>query len=358
MAAGGDGQLDKLDTNLAPLWTTTLRLDGKPLVDLAPAADGSVAVATRDAGGNNVHLVSATAAILQSWSLANVVCRIARSSDGNTIYAGTENSGVRALSSTTGATLWSDLKHAFYIVPGPSNRIYVAGDDTNNQPVVACLNSDGTRRWTYSVGGDWTFQARSFAVHGDGRSVVGTRNHELHAVSATGTQLWRQTGLGAAVVSLVIAGNDAVAGRGDGVVTRVTLASGAAVWSFDVGDRADVLLAAADRVYVGTWHGVWALDAGTGAVAWFRETQGGVLSLARRSNRLYAGSRDGWVYCIEDPRGLVAIIPNLTDILGRGTVKVAPIKDWPGVRKPPVPPGPGPGPDPAPRPVRAVRSRA
>jgi len=146
---------------------------------------------------------------------------------------------------------------------------------------------------------------RSLVVHGDGRCVVGTRNREVHAINALGARLWKQDrtdAIGGSTVALALFGDDVVIGRGDGVVTRRALADGAVRWSIDIGDRADVILAVADRAYVGAWHGVWALDVASGAVAWIRETQGGALSLARSGSRLYAGARDGWIYRI-DSRG-------------------------------------------------------
>jgi hypothetical protein len=93
---------------------------------------------------------------------------------------------------------------------------------------------------------------------------------------------------------------------------------------------------------------VRALDVADGSTAWLRETQGGVLSLARSGDRLFAGARDGWVYRIDDPRRFVAIRPDLERIIRAGTVPLAPIETWPGIRKPPIPPPPGPGPDPEP----------
>lgn len=337
VAARGDGRLDRLNvTTLAPLWTATLRSDNKPLVDVAVAGDGSAAVATRDAGGDNVHLVTLTGSVERAWALGRQVLRLARSSDGEVIYAATVDTGLVALSRSTGATLWSDMRHAFHIVPGPSNRIYAAGVEPGGAAVVVCFNSDGSRRWTYAIGADWTFEPRALVVHGDGRCVVGTRNRELHAVSATGAQVWKKSNLPASVVSLALAGDTVIAGRGDGVVERFALADGAMAWSQDIGDRADVLLVSADRVYVGAWHGVYALDLAGGATQWLRETQGGVLSLARNGARLYAGSRDGWVYSIDDPRRSIAIRPDLLEILKRHTVAVTPPEQWPGIRKPPT----------------------
>lgn len=350
IVARGDGRLECLDhTTLAPLWSTTLRTDGKPLVDLALSSDGSAAVVTRDAGGDNVHLVTATGSVQRAWSLGRQVMRVARSSDGNTLYAATIDTGLKALSRSNGAVLWSGLRHALHVATGPSNRVYASGDDVDGKAVVVCFNSDGTRRWTYVIGADWNFEPRAMAVHADGRCVVGTRSRELHAVSAAGVQLWKRSGLPASVVSLALTGTDVIAGRGDGVVERCALANGTSAWTIDIGERADVLCVNADRVYVGAWLGVFALNLANGNYAWGRATQGGVLSLAFRGTHLYAGSRDGWVYRIDEPRRIIGISPEHLEMLREGRVAVMPHEQWPGIRNPLVPPDP-PGPDPEPRP--------
>src|SRR6266536_5226312 len=96
---------------------------------------------------------------------------------------------------------------------------------------------------------------------------------------------------------------------------------GTQAWSHDLGDRIEALeVGAAGEIYAGCWHGVVALGS-DGSQRWFRETTGAVLSLARVGGRLYAGSRDGWVYQIDVPSGFIVVDLDVATLISRHLVQ-------------------------------------
>jgi len=76
IAARGDGKLTRYNGDLNAPSTVTVSGDGKPLLDLATFADGSVAVAVGDAAGQNVAIVSPPGAVTRSWALSQHVNRV------------------------------------------------------------------------------------------------------------------------------------------------------------------------------------------------------------------------------------------------------------------------------------------
>jgi hypothetical protein len=292
------------DNNLYALSATHLlgwqrSLNG-PVQDLEAASDESVLVGLRKNVANNLLLFSGAGTQLRAWSLGREVFSVARDSARNAAYVGLQDTGIRAYDTSTGALRWqrNDLGTIIGIAVGPAGDVY-ATSSIGGSTLVRLASSNGATVWSYTVGADWTYSARALFVASDGTAYVSTANHELHKVTPTGVQAWKKSALPAVAVSLARSGSRLYAGLGNGGLMAIE-DSGAVAWSRDLGDRLEAILVRLGKVYVGCWHGVYALDS-TGNPLWFRETTGAVLSLVVVGNRLHCGSRDGWVYSIDLP---------------------------------------------------------
>jgi outer membrane protein assembly factor BamB len=261
-------------------------------------------------------LLNASGTTLQSWNLPNEVYCVARDSAHHAAYAGMHDQGIRALDTTSGAVLWnrSDVGSCLYLGIDGSGNVYAgvtSFPSSAPKPTLLKLSrTDGTTLWSYQIGDDWPAEPRSLLVETGGICYVGTRNHELHKVDASGTRAWKMnsgTGpseISTAVHSLIKSGTRLFAGLGDGNVLAVE-ADGTVSWRHDIGDRTDCMALGSGEIFLGSWHGISALDT-SGNPLWFREVTGGVISMLHKGNRLYGASRDGWVYEVDVPSSLIS----------------------------------------------------
>lgn len=356
-AASGDNILYALSPTSGHLWS---RILGGPVQDLESASDGSVLVGLRKIVTGNLWLYDATGTLLHSWTLPKEVFCIARDPAHTAAYAGLAEQGVHAFDAGTGAVRWTrtDIGTCLHLETDSSGNVYACV--TSPSPKLLKLSrTTGATLWSYQIGADWTFESRALLVEGSGVCYVGTRNRELHKVTAGGTQAWKLTSgsgpnqLSASVHSLTKSGTRLYAGAGDGSVLAIA-SDGTVEWRRDIGDRTDCMVLGKDALYLGSWHGISALDT-SGNPLWFREVTGGVLSMLRKGTRLYGGSRDGWVYQIDVPPtlfkygDLVAkgdVLTYAGVLLSAGGTRDLPYEALDKVLR--VKPIPEPGPDPEP----------
>jgi hypothetical protein len=305
-AASGDNKLYALSPTSGLLWSSSLN---GPVQDLESAPDGSVLAGVRKNVAGNLLLYNGSGTLLQSWNMPDEVYCVARDTANATAYAGLRDKGVQALNTSSGAVRWTrtDVGNCFHLGIDSSGNVYACV--TSPAPTLLKLSrTAGATLWSYAIGADWKFESRALLVEDSGMCYIGTRDRELHKVDASGTLAWKLTSgtgpnqLSASVHSLIKSGARLYVGAGDGSVLAIA-SDGTVEWRRDIGDRTDCMALGSGALYLGSWHGVTALDT-NGNPLWFREVTGGVLSILRKGTRLYGGSRDGWVYEIEIPSTL------------------------------------------------------
>lgn len=320
-AASGDTFLYALSPTSGLLWSKDL---AGPVQDLDAATNGSVLVGLRTNMPNNLLLFDNAGNQLLAWNAPQEIWCITWDKVHNAAYAGLRDQGLYSYNTSTGATRWSrtDLGTVLHIGMDASGNIYasiIVGDPAIPKIVKLSLTT-GTTIWSYDIGPSWEYASLALLVETSGTSYVSTRNHELHKVDSAGSQEWRITGgsgannISTAVHSLSKVDSILYAGSGDGIIHAIS-SNSTIVWKYDIGDRVDSLqVGGSGMIYAGCWHGVFAIDS-RGAPSWFREVTGGVLSIQLVDDRLYAGSRDGWVYQIDVDEML-----SLTDFVVAGDV--------------------------------------
>ena len=225
--------------------------------------------------------------------------------DGGTLYIGTSEGEVRAISLDDGSTQWRFPLHgeeryrAVYGTPVlDGDTLYVGGYDK----VLYAIGLDGRDKWVEPladaiVGG--------LAVSG-GLVVVGTSDGIVYALDAEdGSQQWRfQTG-GKVWSTPAVADGVAYFGSLDHSVYAVALHDGSQQWKFAAsGAVAASPVVYGGRVYVGAFDGdFYALDARTGVEEWRFEgasnwywarplVHGGVILAPSLDGNLYALNAD------------------------------------------------------------------
>jgi outer membrane protein assembly factor BamB len=169
----------------------------------------------------------------------------------------TSSSGIKALSTTTGAVTWSAL---------PGTTIY-------GSPVV-------TGGVVYTMGSsDPTFYA-------------------LNAY--TGVTKWTQTLGGATLSSPIVSGGTVYIPCFDSYLYALNATTGAILWKTSIGTTAEAMPAVVDGVvYVGSGNTIYALNAATGALIWSYATGATVEGSPTVLNGvLYEGSDDGYLYAL------------------------------------------------------------
>jgi hypothetical protein len=294
-AASGDNILYALSPNLAVQWTRPLN---GPIVSIKSATDGSV-LAGLHIIGNNLYLQDKNGTPLQSWSAPDKVNNVAYDQNRNTAYAA-HDSGVSSYETKTGKVRWSrtDLGFSFFVAVDAKGDVYATGTKPGNV-IIKLSQVDGSTVWSYDLGKN---SIDCFLLAPDGTSYASTNARELHKIDPSGARVWLKTGLTASAVSLAFDGSSLYLGLGDGNVKSINGKDMTENWTTKCSDRAESILLSGNTIYIGSWHGVFALD-NYGKILWFRETMGAVISLLQTGSMfetyLYAGSRDGWVYAIQ-----------------------------------------------------------
>jgi outer membrane protein assembly factor BamB len=194
--------------------------------------------------------------------------------------------------------------------------------------LYALDRATGTERWQADVASP----VSSSPAVAAGLVVFGSRDGVFHAVDQrsgrpswrfeTGQLLpweWGFEGWDVYTSSPSVAGDLVVFGAGDGVVYALDLPTGAEAWRFETGGRIRSTPAIADGVaFVGSTDGrVYAIDLETGQERWVHETDGAaadsegsgvdrksiIASPAVAGGTVYVGSRDGYLYALDQGTG-------------------------------------------------------
>ncbi len=203
--------------------------------------------------------------------------------------------------------------------------LYVGSSDGH---MYALDGTTGSLRWRANV----SSPVNSSPAVAGGLVVFGSRDGTFHAYDArsgrnrwtfdTGELIpweWGFEGWDAYTSSPVVLDSVVIVGAGDGVLYAIELSSGRELWRFETDGRIRSSPAVADGVvFVGSADGrVYAVDLESGQERWRYEPDGVSLVSAdfgcdRRSiissptvvdGTVYVGSRDGWMYAIDQASG-------------------------------------------------------
>ncbi len=212
-------------------------------------------------------------ALKVAWSVdvgGPVEAQVTASPDGQTLYVGTLEGSLLALSRADGATRWKlSLGERVYSAPcvGEDGTVYVGSD----AKLFYAITKEGQIAWKLETGGDadtgavqgldkkiyfaagntvtavrpggdvaWRFTARgkiftSPALTADGTILIGAQDHRVYALSPAGTQIW-SVDLGADVDGAPTIGDDGAVFVGTDGDEVVRLGSrGEIVWRTKVG---------------------------------------------------------------------------------------------------------------------------
>ncbi len=222
----------------------------------------------------------------------------------NTVYAGSDDSYLYALSANAGTVEWTArADDSIRASPAVGDGAVYAG--TMNGTLYAFNRPDGAELWQFDVGG----QIQSPAL-ADRTVYVGNFSPTLTAVdAANGTERWRTTVDSQRFVALAVAvGDGAVYAGANGDLRAFDAADGAERWRVRYGDRSRVQsppVAVDGRVLVNIGDSVRAFDAADGTEQWSVVTGGSNQPPAVRDGTVYAPGRDvgGTVYALDAADG-------------------------------------------------------
>jgi outer membrane protein assembly factor BamB len=228
------------------------------------------------------------------------------SSDGGTVYVGSDDGNVYAISASSGVENWqfdagSEVRSSPAVVDGSAGLTVYVG--TQDGTVYAIDAAEGTERWTFETGG----AVMSSPTVVDGVVYVGSNDQSVYALDAgNGEELWAfETGFWVESSPAVVDGTVYV-GSDDGSVYALDAGNGEEQWQVSTGDRVPGSPAVVDGVvYAGSQNGlVYALDAGNGEELWtFDAGRPVVSSPAVAGSTVYVGSRNHRLYALDAEDG-------------------------------------------------------
>jgi outer membrane protein assembly factor BamB len=183
---------------------------------------------------------------------------VATSGGATTAYS------LRALSSSTGATLWRATGVGGVYGGGPAVKdgiVYLAanrsGSEGGGGVVTALRASDGTKLWAKSAGDD----VHSVAAVDGSRVYIGTIDGSVHAFSkSSGALAWASPATGEEIWSSISSANGVIYfTRDSGAVQALNASTGALLWSSSVTSDSAMMSSVAvvdGRIYVGGTNGL------------------------------------------------------------------------------------------------------
>ncbi|WP_231589806.1 PKD domain-containing protein [Methanosarcina siciliae] len=213
----------------------------------------------------------------------------------------------------TNNTIWIyTTEGAIYGSPviGSDGTIYVGNSGDKK---VYALNSNGTLRWTYSVGGTDGISSTP-AIGSDGTIYIGSGNYGLYALNSDGTLKWKYTTEGGRIKSSPTIGSDGTIyfGNYDDYKVYALNSNGTQKWMYTTGRQIESAptIGSDGTIYIGSNdNNLYALNS-DGTLKW-TYTAGskiysspaigfdGTIYVGSRDKKLYALNSDGtlkWTY--------------------------------------------------------------
>lgn len=161
------------------------------------------------AGGK--FLYSLTPSGVQRWTYpVSIMASPSISADG-TIYVGSTDSYLYAISSSNGVLKWRSVGGPFYSSPAiaADGTIYIGSDNFN----MYAFTPTGLRKWAFKADGQIK---ASPAIGGDGTVYLGTTAKGFYAITPGGIEKWRSI-INGGVTATAVIGNDGSVYVGSGL---------------------------------------------------------------------------------------------------------------------------------------------
>jgi outer membrane protein assembly factor BamB len=221
------------------------------------------------------------------------------------VYVGANDKNMYAFNYNTGALLWTlptggPILSSTVIAAGTAffgssdGKLYAIPAETTTTPKV---------KWTYQTGGAISATP---ALGSGGTVYVASQDHNVYAISKTGSLLWKFSTGGSITSSPTVAHGLVYVGSADHTVYALNATTGAVAWKHTTnGPIASSAAIDKTNVYIGSQDGnLYALDAMTGALKWSFHTGGAVNSSPATTNSVvYGGSEDKSIYAINSKTG-------------------------------------------------------
>lgn len=235
---------------------------------------------------------------------------------GNRVYVGSLDTNLYCLDSNSGDIIWT-YKTEGYITASPAvsnGAVYITSQEPSNGALYKIDSSDGSLVWKsdipYVVAADRGLDLHASPVVGDGMVFVAANKQNYYAVNTiTGEIEWTYvTTEGTEGIGGYLIGSPAYH---EGVlyvidmffITALDSNTGGVIWKSWIGTELYTTPTYADeKIYVTTDRRfVYALNATDGSRFAFFDTQSNSWSAPSvYEGRLYFGSNDGNVYCLDD----------------------------------------------------------
>eukprot|EP00947_MAST-08B_sp_MAST-8B-sp1_P002208 g2208.t1 len=233
----------------------------------------------------------------------------ALSSDGATVFVGSRDNRLYAINTADGTKKWEFATGGdVYSSPALSSdgaTVFVASDANK---LYAFNTADGTKKWEFLTGGDVP------ALSSDGATVfVGSRDNKLYAINtADGTKKWEFVTGGDVDSSPALSSDGATVfvGSDDNKLYAINTADGTKKWEFETGSEvrsSPALSSDGATVFVGSFdHKLYAVNTADGTKKWEFETGYWVRSspaLSSDGATVFVGSFDNKLYAINTADG-------------------------------------------------------
>jgi outer membrane protein assembly factor BamB/serine/threonine protein kinase len=249
-------------------------------------------------GDANVYALSATDGNVEwTFETDEAVASSPLVADG-TVYVGSRDGSVYALSAVDGSREWSfQTGSAVFASPTITGDTVVV--PSRDGSIYALAATDGSEQWTFETGDEvWSSPAVA-----DDTVFVGSRDRNVYALSATdGGERWSFQADDWIESSPAVSGGTLYVGSLSGSVYALNVADGTEKWRAQFPDVvASSPAVTDDAVYFGSRDGsVYALNVADGAERWAFRTGGRVFSSpAVADGVLYVGSASNAVYALD-----------------------------------------------------------
>jgi len=221
------------------------------------------------------------------------------------VYVGADDGNMYAFNYNTGALLWTlptggAILSSTIIAAGTAyfgsgdSKLYAIGAESMTTPNI---------KWTYTTGGPISATP---ALGSGGTVYVASQDHNVYAISKTGSLLWKFPTGGSITSSPAVAKGLVYVGSSDHTLYALNATTGALAWSQTTnGPITSSPAVDKNNVYIGSHDGkLYAFNALTGSPKWSYPTGGAVNSTPAAANGVvYVGSEDNSLYAIDVKSG-------------------------------------------------------
>src|SRR6266571_2972235 len=257
------------------------------------------------AHNGTVTVLRTSGNVMWSKTIPATISSIAPAVYYGIVYVGADDGNMYAFNYNTGALLWTlptggPILSSTIIAAGTAyfgsgdSKLYAIGAESMTTPNI---------KWTYTTGGPISATP---ALGSGGTVYVASQDHNVYAISKTGSLLWKFPTGGSITSSPAVANGLVYVGSSDHTLYALNATTGALAWSQTTnGPITSSPAVDKNNVYIGSQDGkLYAFNALTGSLKWSYTTGGAVNSTPAAANGVvYVGSGDNSLYAIDVKSG-------------------------------------------------------